>query len=201
MLGPPCSEAMWRVLATHSICQFPIHFPTRVLPCAITFQLCVTVCHHVSAGLYQLVVFCEEYRCTICTHSYITQIMTVMQLSLNYLCLILYNFIKISCTLFTVESQFYPTNCLTLTVHLTEALKHWTINTDPNKDFEILAHISEYMTYTSEETILKIHASNSKLLSMHSSCFFSLCSFTSETRMKFTALITYYITNLKLQVF
>ena len=28
-----------RVLATHSIYQFPLHFPSRASPCAITFQL------------------------------------------------------------------------------------------------------------------------------------------------------------------
>jgi hypothetical protein len=43
MLDTPCSEAVWRVLATHSIRQFPLHFP----------HPCVTVCHHVSSGLYQ----------------------------------------------------------------------------------------------------------------------------------------------------
>jgi hypothetical protein len=42
MLDTPCSEVVWRVLATHSIRQFPLHFP---LPC-------VTVCHHISPGLY-----------------------------------------------------------------------------------------------------------------------------------------------------
>jgi len=30
---------VWRVLATHSIRQFPLHFPSRASPCAITFQL------------------------------------------------------------------------------------------------------------------------------------------------------------------
>jgi hypothetical protein len=35
----PCSEVVWRVLATHSIRQFPLHFPSRASPCAITFQL------------------------------------------------------------------------------------------------------------------------------------------------------------------
>jgi hypothetical protein len=42
-----------RVLATHSICQFPLHFPSRTSPCAITFQLdsitvkiCITYCHY-----------------------------------------------------------------------------------------------------------------------------------------------------------
>ena len=39
MLDTPCSEVVWRVLATHSICQFPLHFPSHALPCAITFQL------------------------------------------------------------------------------------------------------------------------------------------------------------------
>jgi hypothetical protein len=39
MLDTPCSEVVWRVLATHSIRQFPLQFPTRASPCAITFQL------------------------------------------------------------------------------------------------------------------------------------------------------------------
>jgi len=38
MLGTPCSEVVWRVLATHYIHQFPLHFPTRASLCAITFQ-------------------------------------------------------------------------------------------------------------------------------------------------------------------
>jgi len=39
MLDTPCSEILWRVLATHSIRQFPLHFPSRASPCAITLQL------------------------------------------------------------------------------------------------------------------------------------------------------------------
>ena len=39
MLDTPCSEVVWRVLATHSIRQFPLHFPSRESPCAIMFQL------------------------------------------------------------------------------------------------------------------------------------------------------------------
>ena len=39
MLDAACSEVVWRVLATHSICQFPLHFPSCASPCAITFQL------------------------------------------------------------------------------------------------------------------------------------------------------------------
>jgi hypothetical protein len=34
----PCSGVVWRVLATHSIRQFPLHFPSHVSPCGITFQ-------------------------------------------------------------------------------------------------------------------------------------------------------------------
>ena len=37
MLDTPCSEVVWRVLATHCILQF--HFSSRASPCAITFQL------------------------------------------------------------------------------------------------------------------------------------------------------------------
>jgi hypothetical protein len=39
MPDTPCSEVVWGVLATHSIRQFPLHFPSRASPCAITFQL------------------------------------------------------------------------------------------------------------------------------------------------------------------
>ena len=38
MLDTPCSEVVGRVLATHSIRQFPLHFPSRASHCAITFQ-------------------------------------------------------------------------------------------------------------------------------------------------------------------
>ena len=44
MLDTPCSEVVWRVLATHSIRKFPLHFPSRASPCAITFQLDSTNC-------------------------------------------------------------------------------------------------------------------------------------------------------------
>ena len=39
MLDTPSSEVVWRVLFTHSIRQFPLHFPSHASPCAITFQL------------------------------------------------------------------------------------------------------------------------------------------------------------------
>ena len=39
MLDTPCSEVVWSALDTHSIRQFPLHFPSRASPCAITFQL------------------------------------------------------------------------------------------------------------------------------------------------------------------
>jgi hypothetical protein len=34
-----CSAVMWRLLATHSILLFPLHFSSRASPFAITFQL------------------------------------------------------------------------------------------------------------------------------------------------------------------
>jgi hypothetical protein len=39
-------RGVWRVLATHSIRQFSLHFPSRASPCAITFQLDSTTTHH-----------------------------------------------------------------------------------------------------------------------------------------------------------
>ena len=39
MLDTPCSEVVWRILATHSTRQFLLHFPSRASPSAITFQL------------------------------------------------------------------------------------------------------------------------------------------------------------------
>ena len=38
MLDRRCSEVVWRVLATHSIRQLPLHFPSFASPCAIRFQ-------------------------------------------------------------------------------------------------------------------------------------------------------------------
>jgi hypothetical protein len=46
VLDTPSSEVVWRVLATHSIRQFPRHFPSCASPCAITFQLDSTLCPH-----------------------------------------------------------------------------------------------------------------------------------------------------------
>jgi hypothetical protein len=39
ILDTPCSEVVWRVLATHCIHRFLLHLPSRASPCAITFQL------------------------------------------------------------------------------------------------------------------------------------------------------------------
>ena len=39
MVDTPCSEIVWRVLATHTIRHFPLYFPSRASPCVITFQL------------------------------------------------------------------------------------------------------------------------------------------------------------------
>jgi hypothetical protein len=39
MLDTPCSEVVWRVLATHSILHLSVQSPASVSPCAITFQL------------------------------------------------------------------------------------------------------------------------------------------------------------------
>jgi len=50
MLDTPCCEVVWRVLATHPIRQFPLQFPSRASPCAITFQLEPNSLKRVSLG-------------------------------------------------------------------------------------------------------------------------------------------------------
>ena len=45
MLDTPCSEVVWRVVATYCIHQFPLHFPYSASPRAITFQLDSTQMH------------------------------------------------------------------------------------------------------------------------------------------------------------
>jgi hypothetical protein len=54
MLDTPCSEVVRRVLATHSIRQFPLHLPSRASPCAIMFQLDSTVKLLISAAISRL---------------------------------------------------------------------------------------------------------------------------------------------------
>ena len=49
MLDTPCAEVVGRVLATRSIRQFPLHFPYRASPCAITFQLDSTTVRDVTS--------------------------------------------------------------------------------------------------------------------------------------------------------
>jgi hypothetical protein len=42
MLDTPRSEVVWRILPIHSIRQFPLRFPSRASPCAVTIQLVST---------------------------------------------------------------------------------------------------------------------------------------------------------------
>jgi hypothetical protein len=59
MLDTPCSEVVWRVLGTHSIRQFPLHFPYRASPCAITFQLESTLPSHICFALHEAWLYCR----------------------------------------------------------------------------------------------------------------------------------------------
>jgi hypothetical protein len=62
MLDKPCSEVVWRVLATHSILQFPVHFPSHASPCAITFQTQSTLkCIH-SRNRAPRLSACKEWK-------------------------------------------------------------------------------------------------------------------------------------------
>ena len=57
MLDTTCSELGWRVLATHSIRQFPLHFPAPASPCAMTFKLESTSCIYT----VYLLMMCYKY--------------------------------------------------------------------------------------------------------------------------------------------
>jgi len=57
MLDTPYSEVVWRALATHSLRQFPLHFPYRASPCAITFQLESTESWGSTVSLFTVVLF------------------------------------------------------------------------------------------------------------------------------------------------
>ena len=52
MADTPCSEVVWRVLATHSIRQFPLHCPSRASLCATTFQLDCTAQGHNTVSIH-----------------------------------------------------------------------------------------------------------------------------------------------------
>ena len=52
-----CSKVVRRVLATHSIRQFPLHFPTCASPCAITFQLGSTTMYLIIQNVSQLFLY------------------------------------------------------------------------------------------------------------------------------------------------
>jgi len=62
MLDTPCSVVVWRVLVTHFIRQFPLNFPTRATPCAITFQLESTTIKYVNKFYRESlsIKFCEN---------------------------------------------------------------------------------------------------------------------------------------------
>jgi len=62
MLDTPCSEVVWRVLATHSIRRFPLHFPSRASPCAITFQLDSNSCCLHSSRVVHCACDCEAFE-------------------------------------------------------------------------------------------------------------------------------------------
>jgi len=77
MLDTPCFEEVWRVLDTHSIRQFPLHFPSRASPCAITFQLDPTtstwleqilIAHRLYFATVQISIIqdCSSLRCCCC---------------------------------------------------------------------------------------------------------------------------------------
>jgi len=60
-VSPSLPLPVWRVLATHSIRQFPLHFPSHASPCAITFQLDCTNIAEVTAAPRQPINSCGYF--------------------------------------------------------------------------------------------------------------------------------------------
>jgi hypothetical protein len=62
MLDTPCSEVVRRLLATQSIRQFPLQFPSRASTCAITFQPESTKTNNVGIAGRSYLSACHEIR-------------------------------------------------------------------------------------------------------------------------------------------
>jgi hypothetical protein len=83
MLETPYSEVVWRVLATHSIRQFPLHFSSPASPCTITFQLdCNTQCS-CTAG-FNLLNFSSSIRTALFVWMVVTQYSDIFTLLCCY---------------------------------------------------------------------------------------------------------------------
>jgi hypothetical protein len=80
ILDTPCSEVVWRVMATHSIPQFPLHFPSRASPCAITFQLESTSPPFASNDWGNLRQICQDTRFKFLTAAETFVVFRVMRL-------------------------------------------------------------------------------------------------------------------------
>jgi len=62
MLDTPCSEVVWRLLATPCVRQFPLHFPSRASPCVMTSQLDSTS----EGGICLTILFVQQWRNITC---------------------------------------------------------------------------------------------------------------------------------------
>jgi len=88
MLDTPCCEVVWRVLATHSICRFPLHFPSCASPCAITFQLDSTA--HVLWLLSRNILgTLLDYECLVSYHVFYTMFLIIITMYYVLLLLLL----------------------------------------------------------------------------------------------------------------
>jgi hypothetical protein len=77
-----------RVLATHSIRQFPLYFPSRASPCAITFQLDFTI----TIGHITPVVGTTDLQQKCGLQNYTTkQLLPCLLFSSTYYCSVLFN--------------------------------------------------------------------------------------------------------------
>ena len=83
MLDTPCCEVVRRVVATHSIRQFPFHSPSRASPCAITFQLesTKTHVHFHCLGLTKVSVEVRGFLCELFVTCYVFMVRSCQHLA------------------------------------------------------------------------------------------------------------------------
>ena len=83
MFDTPCSEVVCRVLATHCIRQFPLHFPSRASLCAITFQLESNIFVHMiseTKRFSDLNIYCTLNACFYVIRNFFTETFLIIRI-------------------------------------------------------------------------------------------------------------------------
>jgi len=136
MLDTPCSEVVWRVLATHSIRIFPLHFPTRASPCAIIF--------HVDSTFLPIPV--EEQLVDMHRKMYLTLGEWKVCFSLTYSPTVMWRIMEVRpytplCRCLYTNALLYPKRRSYLAYHTNKSQAHVCQNTQDTKYFHIAPRV------------------------------------------------------------